>query len=42
MKENSRVEEEGLATKLDRDLVMLGGILPAHWWRRDLSVNCRS
>ena len=21
---------------------MLGGILPTHWWRRGLSVSCRS
>lgn len=31
-----------LAIRLGMKLVMLGCILPSRWWRRGLSVNCRS
>lgn len=36
------VQRIELAIRLGMKLVMLGGILPARWWRRGLSVNCRS
>lgn len=36
------VQGNELAIRLGMKLVMLGGILPSRWWRRGLSVNCRS